>query len=354
MTSRLRPKIDRLIEQSGSIPLAQYLHLCMADPTAGYYAANDSIGKAGDFITAPEVSQMFGELLGIWVIETWKGLGSPSPFTLAELGPGNGTMMSDIFRAAEVCEEFLAAAELVLVETSSRLIERQRRTIKPSRDPVWTDSIANIPDQPVIVLANELLDALPISQYVKKDGEWHERVVILAENDELAWALSPDKIDKRLLPGNATSESNGSVYEISPGRELLVTRLCELIKAQTGAVLLIDYGHTTHGFGDTLQAVRAHEFVDPLANPGQADISSHVDFEALCKIVEKSGLYCPEPVTQGEFLLKLGLLERAGSLGAGLDETGRSRIKHEAERLALPDQMGNLFKVMAFTIAQRL
>lgn len=349
----LKAKIARLIEVNGPISLAEYMHICMADPEFGYYKNREAIGKKGDFITAPEISQIFGELIGIWCISAWRGLGKPSSFCLAELGPGKGTLMSDLLRAAKSDPEFLSAAQVVLVETSKRLKADQSAMLTKNlidSDKInWANDIASLPDMPTIVIANEFLDVVPFHQYVKSDNDWNEIGITLDQNGNLQKVRLAGKADLTAMPKDANKEPAESVFEYSPAREAIVETLCDHIEAYSGACLLIDYGHLQTGFGDTFQAVAKHAFSDPLDKPGEHDLTSHVDFGALVESAKARNMKSVAAATQGEFLLALGLLERAGALGANQDDEGRNAIRAQVERLASPEQMGSLFKVFGFS-----
>lgn len=347
MTALLIDRIKRHIQTNGPLPLAEYMHWCLADKTHGYYQTQNAFGRKGDFITAPEVSQMFGELIGVWLIKTWHTLGSPTPFSLIELGPGNGTLMNDILRAVRVDPEFLAGARVTLVETSERLVSKQRKKLSGFENIEWQQSLDEAPSMPSLIVANEFLDALPFRQYVKADGQWRENCVGLNDDGELSWVLGSGILDPDSLPTRHDKESEGAVFEISTVRETIVENIAHRLSEKGGAALLIDYGHAKSGFGDTFQGISAHSHTDPLLNPGEADLTSHVDFEPLVSVAEKSGCVAMPVLTQGEFLLRLGLLERAGALGSGKSADEQKRITLEAERLALPQEMGDLFKVLA-------
>ncbi len=354
MTSDLESRIKRHVRMNGPLPLAEYMHWCLSDPKAGYYTNRKMIGKDGDFVTAPEISQMFGELIGIWIYKTWQDLGSPSPFNLIEIGPGNGTLMRDILRATGKLPRFLQAARINLVETSPALKTAQKDTLKQYRNINWCEAPHNVSGAPCLIIANELLDAMPVRQYIKVAGQWHERCIALGDDDRLCWVLGTGTIAPALLPKGHEDETDGSVFETSPSREAYVYSICELLKKNRGAALFFDYGHTHCGFGDTFQAIREHRYADPLDRPGQCDLTSHVDFGSLRRIASDMELFCPPVLDQGSFLLKAGLLERAGELGRGKDEGTQAMLTKQAERLALPDQMGELFKAMAIGSLQEL
>ncbi len=344
MSTDLKSRIIRHIQTSGPLPLAEYMHWCMADAKAGYYTNQQAIGARGDFVTAPEISQMFGELIGIWAIEAWQACGSPEQFNLVELGPGKGTLMSDLLRATAVLPAFQSAAQINMIETSERLQAIQREVLGEA-NVSWHKSVKSIADQPSIIIANEFLDVLPIRQYVKTDSNWHERVISIDGDNELIWSLSNAKLEAENLPEGAESEPDGAILEISATREAFLISCCEHILKHGGAALFIDYGHGKTGFGETFQAMRNHGFADPLEAPGEVDLTSHVDFGALANIVKEAGLEVKPLMTQGDFLIKLGLLERAGQLGHGKSEEMQAQITSAVERLAGPQEMGTLFKV---------
>ena len=344
----LKDRIVKHIKTSGPLPLAEYMHWCMADPKDGYYANQEAIGAKGDFITAPEISQMFGEMIGIWAVETWETLGSPSQFNLVELGPGKGTLMSDLLRIGNAVPAFLEAAEVQMIETSERLVEIQKQTLSEHENINWLKSIKEIPEQPTIVIANEFLDVLPIRQYIKTGNEWREHAVSINQQDELIWTLGAELIEKDSLPENAENQPDGAIFEISTIREAFIANTSEQLKANKGAALFIDYGHGKTAFGDTLQAMRAHGFADILSEPGLADLTSHIDFDVLSKVASEAGMDVKPLAKQGEFLLSKGLIERAGQLGQEQSPEIQELLTQQAERLALPDEMGELFKVFEF------
>lgn len=348
MTTPLKSRIIKHIKTSGSLPLAEYMHWCMADPKDGYYANQEAIGAKGDFITAPEISQMFGEMIGIWAVETWEALGKPSRFNLAELGPGKGTLMQDLLRIGNAVPDFLKAAHIHMIETSEKLIETQKATLSAYENVSWHKSIKDITNQPTLIIANEFLDVLPVRQYVKTGNEWREHAINVDENDNLVWTLGTGLLDAESLPENADKEPDGAVFEISTIREAFIVNTSELLKENSGAALFIDYGHSKTNFGDTVQAMRAHGFADILEEPGLADLTAHVDFDALSKTAVTAGMNVKPIIPQGEFLLSKGLIERAGQLGREQSPEIQEQLTQQAERLALPDEMGNLFKVLEF------
>ena len=348
MTTPLKLRITNHIKTSGPLALAEYMHWCMADPKDGYYANQEAIGAKGDFITAPEISQMFGEMIGIWAVETWEALGKPSPFNLVELGPGKGTLMLDLLRIGNAVPEFLNAAQVQMIETSEKLIATQKQTLNEYTNITWRKSLQEIPTQPTILIANEFLDVLPVRQYVKAENKWREHAIGVDENNNLVWTLGTGILETESLPENAGDEPEGAVFEISTIREAFIANTAEILKTNTGAALFIDYGHDKTDFGDTVQAMRAHGFTGILEEPGLADLTSHVDFDALSKIAKTSGMTVKPLEKQGAFLLGKGLIERAGQLGHQQSPEIQEQLTQQAERLALPDEMGDLFKVFEF------
>lgn len=344
----LKERISDLIAATGPISVADYMALCLFHPEHGYYTTREPFGVAGDFTTAPEIGQMFGELVAVWLYDCWTAMERPPGAVLAEIGPGRGTLMKDIVRTLhKLAPAFVRQTRFELVETSPRLREIQRATLADSLpDFAWHESVATLPAGPLFIVGNELFDALPVRQFVKTNAGWRERVVGLSENGELRFTAGASGLDPALLPADAQSAAEGAVFEIAPAREALMETIAERISRTGGAGLFFDYGHVKAGVGDTLQAVRGHRYDDVLAHPGEADITSHVDFARLAQAAKLHGLSAPL-MTQGDFLIEQGLLQRAGSLGAGKDEATQQRLRDEVERLAGPDQMGRLFKVLA-------
>lgn len=344
----LKDRLKRLIATAGPIGVAEYMAACLGDREAGYYTTREPFGRDGDFITAPEVSQMFGELLGIWCISIWDVLGRPDDAVLCEIGPGRGTLMSDMLRTiGRLAPPLLAKARVAMVETSPRLAAMQQEKLKPLCERIeWHENFAAIPQGPLILVSNELFDAIPLRQYVKADGRFVERMVSLDEEGEFRFVSGAGGINPALLPAGHAQAPDGAIFEAAPARTALMQEIAARIAATRGAALAIDYGHLRSGFGDTLQAMLKHAYDDVFAHPGEADLTSHVDFDML----ERTARACrckTGTMTQGEFLLAMGLLDRAGRLGAGRDAAFQDKIREDVERLAAPDRMGNLFKVLA-------
>ncbi|WP_353644946.1 class I SAM-dependent methyltransferase [Mesorhizobium sp. WSM2239] len=348
--TRLKERIAALIQVSGPISVAEYMALCLFDPEDGYYTNREPFGVEGDFVTAPEISQMFGELVGVWLRAAWDAIGQPLPVTVAEIGPGRGTLMKDVLRTlSRLGPGFSVEADFAMIETSPRLVEIQKETLGPvGAGAQWHASVDSLAPQPLLIVGNELFDAVPIRQYVRAGGKWRERAVGLDEAGGLTFVAGAGAPDPFLLPPDADSAPEGAVIELSPARTALMETITERIAGHGGAGLFFDYGYTSPALGDTLQALRKHEYDDVLAHPGGADLTAHVDFAALAAVARQRGLDA-HIMTQGDFLLAMGLLERAGRLGADAGLATRERLSGEVERLAGPDQMGNLFKVLAIT-----
>jgi NADH dehydrogenase [ubiquinone] 1 alpha subcomplex assembly factor 7 len=338
--SVLRDEIVALIRAEGPLSVARFMELALGHPTLGYYMTRDPFGAAGDFTTAPEISQMFGELIGLRLAQAWFDIGSPPRVILAEAGPGRGTLMADALRAAKAVPGFRAATELHLVETSPALRTVQAETLRDAA-PCWHARLSDLPaDAPVLLVANEFLDALPVHQFERRNGAWHERLV--GEQDgALRFGLSPTP--EASLTRDAPE---GAVLEVSPAALAAVADIAARIVRQGGAALLVDYGHAG-GFGDTLQALHAHAFADPLAAPGEADLTAHVDFAAMAAAARQAGARVEGPVEQGPFLLSLGLAARTERLMAAAPAKA-AEIAAARDRLTemTPTGMGRLFKVL--------
>jgi SAM-dependent MidA family methyltransferase len=346
----LKQRIIRQIEATGPISVADYMAMCLFDRDAGYYTTREPFGKDGDFITAPEVSQMFGELVGVWCVNAWQALGSPREFVLCEIGPGRGTLMKDLIRAASrIAPDFIAAAKIRMVEISKRLTQIQQATLDKHKGAIeWNKQFSDVISGPLVLVANELFDAIPSHQYVKTGRRFVERVLALDAQKNLVFAAGSGSVDRALLPPAHDIAPEGSIFEIAPARSALMHAIAERIHGERGAALLFDYGHLQQGFGDTLQALSRHSSVDVLHIPGAADLTTHVDFYSLAQAARAEGCKT-SAMTQGEFLISMGLLDRAGVLGQGTSATFQDQIRADVERLAGPDQMGTLFKALCIT-----
>jgi SAM-dependent MidA family methyltransferase len=346
----LKDEIRKRISLAGPMPVRQFMTHCLTHPEYGYYMSRDPLGRAGDFVTSPEISQVFGELIGLWAASAWHLMGQPEDVRLVELGPGRGTMMLDAMRAAQVVPAFRKAVVLHLVELSPALRERQQQAFAALDVPaMWHQSFDEVPDGPVIVLANEFFDAMPVNQAVKQFNGWYERVVELDPDGNLKFGLANDTIPlfDQLVPPALRDTPIGTVYEwrgdnlpLAVGRRLA---------HQGGVALIIDYGYDKTAPGETLQAVSGHAFVEPLDSPGEADITAHVDFQAFADAADSMGARVFGPITQATFLRRLGIEKRVEALTALAPPDKAAEIARGVKRLIAegPKEMGTLFKVMA-------
>ena len=346
--SPLESEIRRLIAIAGPMPIADYMRLCLTHPQYGYYLTHEPIGAAGDFITAPEVSQMFGELIGLWMTAAWERMGAPENVRVVELGPGRGTLMADALRAARVVKKFYTAAVVHLVEISPRLRATQQQRLGGLGVPVhWHEALVDVPAGPVIVVANEFIDTLPIHQAVKRGDAWYERVVEIAADGNFAIGLAYDALPRfdATLPRELRGSPDGSVYEWRD--DTLALDIGRRVR-NNGVALIIDYGHARQGLGETLQAVAGHSFAEPLRSPGQADLTAHVDFAALVLSADILGARIHGPASQRDFLRRLGIEERAAALKARTPQKA-GEIDGALARLTATGArgMGDMFKVLA-------
>jgi NADH dehydrogenase [ubiquinone] 1 alpha subcomplex assembly factor 7 len=347
--SPLEMEIRRRIASAGPMPVAEYMALCLFDAAHGYYTTRDPFGARGDFITAPEVSQMFGELIGLWVAAVWKQMGAPENVRVIELGPGRGTMMKDALRAVKVVPEFRAAVVAHLVEVSPLLQAQQEKALESDGVPIfWHATLADVPKGPAIILANEFFDALPVNQAIKTERGWHERRIQVDSSGELAFTIAPEPMPffQTLLPPTLQAPRAGAIFEWRADAAAIDLGRC--VADNRGAALVIDYGHTETGLGETLQAVGQHAYADPLTFPGSLDLTAHVDFQSLARGVEAMGAKGFGPIEQSQFLRRLGIEQRAATLKASTARAGE--IDQALARLIGQNRtaMGELFKVVAF------
>ncbi|SCB57190.1 SAM-dependent methyltransferase, MidA family [Rhizobium aethiopicum] len=351
MTTALGEKIKAIIQANGPISVTDYFSLCLADPEHGYYRTREPFGRAGDFVTAPEVSQIFGEMIGVFIVHAWQRHGTPASVRLVEIGPGRGTMMADMLRViARIAPPLFDTMSVHLVETSERLRDVQSQTLESfGEKTAWHDGFDEVPSGFTLIAANELFDAIPIRQFIRTQTGFRERMVGLDANGELTFAAGVAGLDPALLPELVQNLPLGTLFEISPARQAVMMAICERLLAFGGTALAIDYGHLVTGFGDTLQAVRMHEFDPPLAHPGEADLTSHVDFQQLAETALAAGLHLNGALHQGDFLTGLGILERAAALGKDREPQTQQVIQTAVDRLAGAGEgrMGELFKVIA-------
>ena len=350
-TSSLQAELKRLIKSSGPMPVWRYMELCLTHPRYGYYVSRDPLGREGDFTTAPEVSQMFGELLGLWAASVWNAVGSPSVFRLIELGPGRGTMMADALRALRVLPPLYQVLDIHLVEINPVLREKQKATLSGARNVAWHHSIDEVPGGPAVILANEYFDVLPIHQVVKQATGWHERTVDIDGNGRFVFGVASEPTPRfeMLLPPLVRAAPVGAVFEWRPDAEIM--KLATRVRDHNGAALIIDYGHLRSDAGDTFQAIARHSYTDPLKDPGQADVTAHVDFQALVRAAEDVGARVHGPVTQGDFLRRLGIETRAVGLMAKATHEVSEDISGALKRLIGGGRggMGSMFKVLAIS-----
>ena len=345
--TELEARIAELIEAEGPIDVATFMTLALGHPTSGYYPAHARLGARGDFVTSPEISQIFGELIGLALADAWRTVGGPAA-RLVELGPGNGTLLADLWRSTAKVAGFEAALEVHLVETSPALRLQQAERLAPIERLQWHGDLTEIPaDRPLFLVANELFDALPIRQFLKEAAGWYEIEVALDAEGRLCLGRSPgpSPLGAR-LPADLPP---GSVLELSPARDALMAELVERLKSQGGLALIIDYGELEPTPGSTLQAVHRHQKVDPLTRPGEVDLSSRVAFGPLARIALSAGLRVFGPLPQGDFLTRLGSGLRLARLVRGATAAQAAALEAGHRRLTAADGMGTLFKVMAVT-----
>jgi NADH dehydrogenase [ubiquinone] 1 alpha subcomplex assembly factor 7 len=345
MAETLKDRLVREIVLTGPMTVADYVTRCLHDPKGGYYSTRPALGEGGDFITAPLVSQMFGELIGLWAIEVWSRLGAPERVRLVEVGPGDGTLMSDVLRAARLVPGFLEAVDLILIEPSAPLrAEQARRLADADIHPRWLRALHQIEtDAPVILIGNEVLDCMPARQFMKTEGGWAERRVGVTDDNDLTFGLVA------ISGGFERPEYDvepGQVVEISEQQAAFARDLAVLVRAASGAALLIDYGRSKPGPGDTLQGLRRHQKVDPLSTPGEADLTQWADYPLVLEAAVRSGADVTGCFSQGAFLKALGIEARAQRLMQARPDAAPI-IQRQLDRLTAPDQMGELFKAAA-------
>lgn len=340
MTTELGRLIAHRIALTGPISIADFMAEALGHPRLGYYRRALPLGAPGDFTTAPEISQMFGELLGAWLADRWLAMASPAPVRLVELGPGRGTLMADALRATRGVPGFHAALDLHLVETNAPLREAQRAALNGFA-PTWHERLDDVPAGPLLLIANEFFDALPVRQFHRTAEGWRERMVGLAADGTLRLALAPGPTPfAAALPEAAP----GAETEFSEAGRALAAALGMRLGRDGGWALIVDYGYDQSGLGSSLQAVRGHRGADILDRPGETDLSTHVDFAALAAA---SGVRSFGPVGQGDFLCRLGIAERAGTLKRHASPEQVRAIDAALARLIASDQMGTLFRVLA-------
>ena len=350
--STLFEYLKKRIKNEGPLSLETYMAEALGHPQHGYYQKGDPFGISGDFITAPEISQMFGELLGLWSAVSWQQLSSPLNIHLIELGPGRGTLMADALRAVSNIAPFWNALDVHLVEKSLALRECQKTTLSAMDCRIdWYDRFEEVPRGPFILLANEFLDALPVRQFANKQGGWYERLIgLTASGEQLEWTISDSKIrsDVEVSPALGCGVE-GQIWEISSVVQEIVRAISRVILEQKGVALFIDYGYMEQVGMGTLQAVKNHQYTDPLSNPGHVDLTAHVDFGMVARIAENAGVRVSGPVAQGTFLKNLGIDQRADGLKKAASEEQKTNIAMAVRRLTNDHAMGQLFKVIALS-----
>ena len=342
-------EIRRRIEADGPMPFEAYMAACLGAEEAGYYQTRDPFGAAGDFVTAPEISGMFGEMCGLYLAHMYELSGKPADAVVAELGPGRGTLMVDALRALKALPACRDAAHVRLIETSTVLCAVQREALH-DQDATWYNSLPPADGIPAIIIANEFLDALPIRQFVKSEGAWRERCVdIDPQGDGFRFTLGTGVPQTPHAPELLAAAFDGDIMEESPAIVSLVGDIAARIAVTGGAALFIDYGHARSAVGDTLQAVQRHKPVNPLDSPGAADLTAHVDFQRVREAAAAGGARCWGPIDQGSFLTQIGIRERATQLRAAADTHQTSDINAALTRLIGPAEMGTLFKILALS-----
>ncbi|HRK97804.1 MAG: SAM-dependent methyltransferase [Alphaproteobacteria bacterium] len=323
----------------GPMSIETYWNLCLSHPEHGYYIKKDPLGVAGDFTTSPEISQLFGEMIGIWAVNKWQEMGCPSAINLVECGPGRGTLMADLLRIAAMIPDFDAALQVHLVEMSPFLRQKQREALG-EKNVIWHNDLSSVPsDDPLLIIGNEFLDALPIRQYVFVDGVWRERVITTI-GEELGFSIG-SKIESADFP----AAQQNDIFEASLVRDRVFLTMCQKIKLSKGSILMIDYGHDQVSMGNSFQAVMNHQFSNVLENQGHADLTSHIDFARL-KFISEHERLLSSIWSQNSFLIEMGIVQRAAQLRASATLPQQEEIDAALFRLLDIGQMGDLFKVI--------
>jgi NADH dehydrogenase [ubiquinone] 1 alpha subcomplex assembly factor 7 len=349
----LDAKIRDRIKDDGPLTVSEFMRVALGDPKHGYYRTRDPLGEIGDFITSPEISQVFGEIIGLWCAVTWQNTGAPKNIHLVELGPGRGSLMADILRTTQnVMPAFTDTIDVHLVETG-KVLQQQQQQALTGYHVDWHDQFETIPPGPVLVIANEFFDALPIDQYIMTAEGWQERRITI-DQKQGNFLFEPCDLlaeNNPTIPIELGASPINSIFECSPTGEQIAGDIAKRIATDGGAALIIDYGHVRHGLGDTLQAVKSHKYHYPLATIGEADLTAHIDFAALRDAAKASGATVHGPVFQGEFLKTLGIEQRTEVLAATASPDQTEILESACRRLIAADGMGTLFKAMAITSA---
>ncbi len=340
----LEERLALAIKAGGPISVGDFVEDALVHPQHGFYTSQEAIGSGGAFTTAPEISQVFGELIGAWMVDGWQAIGEPARTTLIELGPGRGVLMADILRVAAKRPAFLKSLSVRLYEQSARLRLEQSRRLADAPDLDWLLDLDDAPDAPLLAVGNEFLDCLPLHQFQKTPDGWRERLIGLDEDGRLAFTLGAREADG--VPDWARDVAMGSIVETRPQAEEIARFFCKRLKKRPGRVLFIDYGHARSAPGETLQALRGHEKVPPLSTPGLADVTAHVDFQALARVATAEGCAVYGATTQSAFLNRLGARERTERLCARATAQQAENLRTGLERLTAPAQMGEIFKAL--------
>jgi SAM-dependent MidA family methyltransferase len=345
---QIETKIKDLIKKSGPISLSQYMEICLWDDENGYYTSNQVLGRHGDFITSPEISQTFGELIGLWALSFYQKFIDKKRLCITELGSGRGTLLRDAIRTISMVTKNKVDLDITILEKSERLIALQKENLK-NKNIKWISDIKGLSFEPQIIIANEFFDALPINQYVRNNEGWYEKK-ITTKNGKLCFTLG----NKIWVPSNSifSNFKIGDTLEHSEQTISIFSNICNHLIRYDGVLLVVDYGNIS-GIGDTLQAVNNHKFRSILEKPGQSDLTSHVNFKLLKEIAIKKNLYVSPVKEQQNFLLELGIKERLKSLTKNVSSTIAEGVETEVKRLIDPDKMGSLFKVIAITKTKR-
>lgn len=345
--SALKDELIALIAQNGPLTIAQFMNVALNDPRHGYYATRPALGAEGDFITAPETSQMFGELVGLWCAQSWLDIGAPNPVNLIELGPGRGVMMKDALRAAKALDAYRDALAVTLVEASAPLIQEQARALA-GHQIAWAPTLEAVREGPSLIIANEFLDCMPIRQFVRTQKGWREKVVGVRDG-ALAFGLVTDPLPHdEIIPAALKSAPEGAIAEIAPALPSFIQTLAARLHAQPSRALFFDYGAAETTSGDSFQALRRHASADPLDAPGEADLTAHVDFAEVKRLGEACGLSVAGPISQGAWLKALGIETRAAALRKAQPDKAEM-ITRQLARLTAPDQMGGLFQAICLS-----
>lgn len=347
MANPLENKLKKLIAGEGAISIAQFMQLALFDAEEGYYTRREIFGEFGDFITAPEISQIFGEIMGSYAAYKWQELGSPENFQIIELGPGRGALLNDFLRATQHIPKFHAALHIALVELSPRLIEIQAEILNNYQVSFkHHQEFAEIASQDSFIIANEFFDALPINQYQYQGGKWHERKIALNEQDEFNFVLEKNQQAASEFIREPQQPVSGDIYEISFASLHIMDQLAEFLSNTKSIAVLVDYGYAKKQYGDSLQALKKHQYHEVFKDLGHADLTAHVDFSALVKIAGKYTNLSHQLLSQAEFLLGFGASERHEQLKQDVSSDVQEKLDRAFERLTHPEQMGELFKVL--------